>query len=435
MVCSICKKATHNAKQCSQIICEQILHEIIDGTFNLQMVIRNSLTAANGDFMNAILMGAHDRLGSNSPILHLTGSTDLIVKIMKMSYHVGDEIVISNDMELCEMEYFIGQNRDTPSPHMFKEHCYMLQDNRTIHCYPSQYNITEIPKQYEHVIPIKRSDDIVWINSSNVDIIWYNIVGDDILYVFNSERVLKCYRLYRNNPEWLFFVQHNSSYNRITAISNSIYIGCRSKNMVMCVRDGKFAWKQNVNDVIITELTVVNGNLFFATMRTLYVLTCKSGKVLYSLQYHLLDEQFYVESLTFSIITDSDGRLSCVDIKGGNTVWSNNNLEISSVKPTVFKEQVITVSNERHLVSLNKHTGDFMWVNKIGTKILNTPCVTDHFIYIGCLNKKIYKVNPHNGKIMWDYKVAGAIEDKIMYNTTNIIVLSRGTTCMYLFKK
>ena len=76
-----------------------------------------------------------------------------------------------------------------------------------------------------------------------------------------------------------------------------------------------------------------------------------------------------------------------------------------------------------------------MWINKIGTKILNTPCVTDYFIYVGCLNKKIYKINPVNGKILWEYKTVGAIEDKIMYNKTNVVVLSRGTTCLYLLKK
>ena len=180
----------------------------------------------------------------------------------------------------------------------------------------------------------------------------------------------------------------------------------------------------------------MNDKLYFATMSIIYIMGCKTGKQLYRFSMPIFDKYLHVESDNFALVTNlHEQTIACVDIQGGNIIWNNTTVCVSDVKPTIYKELVIIISNDRHLVALNKYTGNKVWINKIGTKILNTPCVTDYFIYVGCLNKKIYKINPVNGKILWEYKTVGAIEDKIMYNKTNVVVLSRGTTCLYLLKK
>lgn len=436
MVCSICGLGSHNARQCSRVYCENLIHELIDSTFSLQLCMRSSMKANNGNFLLAVLMGTHDRLGENSLFLLLGGHTDIIVKMLSKSFHITDDVVVSDKYDICEIEYFIGQNRDAPVPKMFDEYCYMLQDNRSMLRYPYKYNSV---RDDDYVISSSRYGESVWIHDNIVEILWFQIMDNNILYTYNTECVLKGYKItwpIQFNPIWRFFIQHGTSANRITAKDNSIYIGCKLKNLLMCVRDGRFAWRQNVYSNIITEITVMDNNLYFATMASIYIITCKTGKTLYKFNMIVVNEHLHVENETSVITTNFYGlKLRRVDIRGGNVSWQNNHMTVSNIKPTVFKGLVIVVTNDKHLVALNKETGEQVWINKIGSKILNTPCVTDYFIYVGCLNKTVYKVNPDNGIIIWKYKTNGVIEDKIMYNKTNIIVLSRGTTCMYFLKK
>ena len=336
------------------------------------------------------------------------------------------------------MEYFIGQNRESPPPQMFEECCYVFQDNRYLIRYPYRFNYSHYNSNFQTVLS-RRYGETVWMHHSNVEILWFQVVGNDKLYTYNLEWVFKCHDISIGpNPIWRFYATHGVLNNRITAYDNSIYFACQGngKNIMMCVRDGKFAWRQFVNRKVITELTVMDNKLYFATTSIIYIMGCKTGKQIYRLSMPIFDKYLHVESDNLAVITNSmEESITCVDIKGGNTIWTNSDVPISEVKPTIFKDLVIAVSNERHLVALNKHTGTKVWINKIGTKILNTPCATDYYIYVGCLNKKVYKINPTDGKIIWEYKTAGAIEDKIMFNQTNIAVLSRGTTCMYLLKK
>lgn len=415
------------------------MHGLVDRMFSIQLAERETAVADNGQFLLATLMGTHDRLGEWSPFMLLAGQTDIIVKILSISHHMSYELTLAeNKDDICEMEYFIGQNRESPPPQMFKEHCYLLQDNKYLIRYPYRVNYSYRYSNF-HTAINRRYGETVWMHYNNVEILWFQVVDNDTLYTYNLERVLKCHDISKGpNAVWRFFITHGAPAKNMKADGNSVYFACQGngKNNVMCVRDGKFAWRQFVNRKVVTELTVMDDKLYFATTSIIYIMGCKTGKQLYRFNMEVLNDHLHVESDNLAIITGlCEQTISCVDIKGGNVLWKNSSLSISDVKPTVFKDLVITVLNDRHLVALNKHTGAKVWTSKIGTKILNTPCVSDYYIYVGCLNKKVYKVNPKDGKIMWEFKTAGMIEDEIMHNNTNIVVLSRGTTYMYLLKK
>ena len=142
-------------------------------------------------FLLAVLMGTHDKLGEKSQFLSLGGHTDIIVKILSKSYHITDDVVISDTADICEIEYFIGQNRDTPAPQMFDEHCYMLQDNRSMLRYPYKYNYKHNMRNEEYVISSRRYGESVWIHDSIVERLWFQIVNNDVVYTYNTRVYLK----------------------------------------------------------------------------------------------------------------------------------------------------------------------------------------------------------------------------------------------------
>ena len=439
MVCSICGLASHNARQCSKTYCESIIHELVDSIFTIQLTVKSTMEANNGELLLAVLMGTHDRLGEHSPWMSLAGHTDLIVNILSRSKHVSNELFLCKENgldQLDEMEYYIGNNRDGPSPQIVGHYCYMLQYNSNLTCYPYSYNILDNSSSTV-VSSLRRYGSSVWRHDGNVEILWFYIANFKTIYVYNAERVLKCYSPEISTPIWRYYVEYGTSANRITVDNNSIYMFCYldNKNYILCVRDGKFAWRQNVNQRVITEITLFNDTLYFATMNSIYMMASKKGKILHASINAILDETLIVDRDNIVIFITFNTRIECLDVKEGNRIWQNDTIIPSDTKPAVFKDLVLVVSREKHLVALDKYTGKHLWTNKIGTKILNTPCTTDYYIYIGCLNKKVYKINPENGKIMWSFKTAGAIEDQILCSNTNIVVLSRGTTCLYLLKK
>ena len=85
----------------------------------------------------------------------------------------------------------------------------------------------------------------------------------------------------------------------------------------------------------------------------------------------IVNDHLHVLTDNIAIVTNFYGlRVRCVDIKGGNVLWQNNSITVPNVKPTVCKDLVIVVSNDRHLIALDKKTGNHVWTNKIGTKYL-----------------------------------------------------------------
>lgn len=75
-------------------------------------------------------------------------------------------------------------------------------------------------------------------------------------------------------------------------------------------------------------------------------------------------------------------------------------------------DQVLTGSNDHFLYALDLQTGQEIWKQNLGQRILSRPLVEADAVYVGVASGYFFALNPEDGRILWKFKT----EEKIQYD-------------------
>lgn len=117
---------------------------------------------------------------------------------------------------------------------------------------------------------------------------------------------------------------------------------------------------------------------------------------------------------------NDNGSFYSVNSSNGTVSWQFETQDIIRSKPALSSDSVYFVSDDGNLYSLNKETGDSNWILEIGSEKRlalpkngapydydfrqASPVLEGDYLYVGSSNSNLYKVNPADGTIVWEFK-------------------------------
>lgn len=423
MTCGVCGGADHNAKSCPTVMCESMLHEMIDQMFQISTFRDYPLRSHRGEMCKAVLMGTHDRLGESSPFQLLSGHTDLIEKILTINKHEYYDIMPSKDLTLEKATYH-SHHRYVPEQYIPASHynnaIYFLVNNSLIE---------------EAVCDNMYST--VGINMKASSILWMHFIDKDTLITYNDERVIKymekvSYRSFDEGTIKSRYMVHDDIHlNNPTVYNNSILIPSRLSKTILRVEQCKTIWRTELDCPLRTSI-YVNMLTKIGTVATnykIYQFNPDSGSILSYVNFEFV--QHYQLSCNENNITycaNSEG-LSKIDIKRKSIAWQISKYTNVYHKPCEYKNKyVFIINNDSNVVCIDGSSKKTLWIAKLGSKITIPLTITEYYVYTGCNNKQVYKINPENGKIMWWFRCIGVPSHDIVCLDKGIGVITQSGT-------
>ena len=58
---------------------------------------------------------------------------------------------------------------------------------------------------------------------------------------------------------------------------------------------------------------------------------------------------------------------------------------------------------DRRVYAIELHTGDIRWQVELPGSVLSAPAVTDHFVYVGAMDGRVYKLSRADGSLAWQF--------------------------------
>jgi outer membrane protein assembly factor BamB len=98
-----------------------------------------------------------------------------------------------------------------------------------------------------------------------------------------------------------------------------------------------------------------------------------------------------------------DGRIWCLDAKGGDRLWEFRAAGSILSSPAVLDGTVYCCSRDRHCYALQQSDGAVIWKRDLGEPIVASPAVTRRSIYVLTVGGALYCLDSATGEPIWRF--------------------------------
>ena len=139
----------------------------------------------------------------------------------------------------------------------------------------------------------------------------------------------------------------------------------------------------------------------------------------------------------YVIVATRENKLHCIDIHDGKEIWQKNlGFKIYSL---ASKKKNIFIAGKKNICAVKAKNGKILWHNKkIEGIVYSLPLLNKETLY--CTTSifsqkdkgRVYSIK--NGKILWKYKIKGAIESCPVMNKSRILYVTCQKGWLYAIK-
>ncbi len=116
--------------------------------------------------------------------------------------------------------------------------------------------------------------------------------------------------------------------------------------------------------------------------------------------------------------------------------WSRNQAALLEFPPVIYGERIFQLADDGVLAAINKTTGHFDWVRKLGTVSASTPAVTATTVYATLLSHepgseeagRAVALNVANGHVIWSRNLPSASESSPLVDSGKVFFGSQDGT-------
>jgi len=102
-------------------------------------------------------------------------------------------------------------------------------------------------------------------------------------------------------------------------------------------------------------------------------------------------------------IAGSNGQISALDAKTGNTLWSHNAGTRLGGGPGVGNGLVVTGTRDGEVIALKATDGKEAWRSKVTSEVLSVPSAADGVVVVRTIDGRIFGLSALDGKRLWTH--------------------------------
>ncbi len=244
------------------------------------------------------------------------------------------------------------------------------------------------------------------------------LTNSGLLIQGNRVNGLNAYTLKRGKRKWFFPVKGGLT-GDVLAKDDFLFFGGGDGFIYgLYLSTGQVLWKSYIGAIHVSQPTLKNGYLYFATVNKMYCLNAKTGERVWTYTAQIEPAEFTIEGIARPLVQgsnktariyfkSSDGSLMALNAKG-QLKWkrklSQSNRFTSALSaPVMGKRCLYSASVESGLYCLNKKTGKTIWKNSFGSHgelLLFGP-----FLFYSTSDGKILALDQKSGKQIWSHKL------------------------------
>ncbi len=159
---------------------------------------------------------------------------------------------------------------------------------------------------------------------------------------------------------------------------------------------------------IVSAPTVYRGVLYVsATDNTIYSLN-KDGKVVR--RYAVGDDVRTSPAISGAIFSAADDGYVYAHEFDGSIRWKTKIKGIPTSSISVYQNFVFVGSDDGHIYSIDRITGEINWDYRTGDAIESTPAISNDTLYVGSNDDYVYAFDIETGEKKWVYKTQGDVK-------------------------
>lgn len=228
---------------------------------------------------------------------------------------------------------------------------------------------------------------LLWKFAMNFDTFCFPIVNSGILYVGGGQDQ-NLYAINAMDGRLVWKFRANGGIDLAPAIVNdTVFFGCRDKNLYALTLNGELRWKFLANEGIDSSPAIAD----------------MDGNEVWSYNNAITEKV----KLQRGIICFGcwDGHVYALDLNGKELWRFRTNKPIVYSSPAIRKGVVYVGSFDRHLYAINLD-GSLKWKFETDGIIATDPVISGDTIYIGSMDKNLYAISLE-GDLKWKFLTGG----------------------------
>jgi eukaryotic-like serine/threonine-protein kinase len=186
--------------------------------------------------------------------------------------------------------------------------------------------------------------------------------------------------------------------------------------------DGRTLADKEISGRVMTEMLMIENNIYFITERGL----------LY--KFNQIGEQLWIKDIKESVhsspvsdgkvifISTDKGDILALDAEDGKILYRKKMGSAITSGMTVYKQNLFFGNVRGVLFSVNKNDGEINWQFNSGFKITATPVIKNDEIFIVNLAGNIHSVNASSGKENWKDSTGGVLNSTPLLAENTLII-------------
>ena len=312
----------------------------------------------------------------------------------------------------------------------------ILDKREDISSWSQSYNSpSHISINFNANTTLSKSKRIVSSKGESADsrILMQPVIKNYNLFFLDARGNIISFDLKKNKVIWKnnISLKNDSNHNLgggVTVYKDQVIINSPYGEVIAIdIKSGSVIWKKNIGIPLRAAPTIFDDKIFSLTLSNkLIVLNAEDGGLYWEHQ-GVFNNTTLVSSPKLAIddniviVPYSNGDFFGINIANGKELWKDSfiDLEVKETSnsfndidafPVIKKNIVIMTSASGKITSLNKKTGNRLWVKDVSS--ITTPAVNGNSIYIVNSNIELICLDIISGGIRWKRKIIESLSDK-----------------------
>lgn len=248
------------------------------------------------------------------------------------------------------------------------------------------------------------------------------VSSSGLLIQGNRANGLSVYTLEQGKRKWFFSVKGGLAGDVLVESDFVFFGGADGFMYALYLNTGQVLWKYYVGAVNVSQPTMRDKYLYFASANRMYCLNAKTGESVWTYTASLSPSEFTIEGVASPLVNKakgsliyfktSDGALIALNSRG-KLKWkqklsqSSDRFTSAVSDPVMGKMCLYSAGVESGLYCLNKKTGKVIWKNSSGSH--GNLLLSGSRIFYPTTDGRILALDQRSGKQIWSHQIKETI--------------------------
>lgn len=180
--------------------------------------------------------------------------------------------------------------------------------------------------------------------------------------------------------------------------------------------NGLVFWRITVKESLMTSPVYLDGKVIVVGEQNIHAFDARNGEGIWTVKSEQAVKHSPIVASGNIIISSLEGNITSFTPEG-EVFWETHVPELESGLVS-WNDSVIAATYEGKIIELNSHTGQQIWSTNVEGKVLGTPGIVDHSMFVGTSKGVVHAIDLITKEIQWRSEELSYANRKGLLNST-----------------